>query len=165
MHSISIKNIKDHRVFHHYYNLILLYVFLGYFFSNVMKNYLNICHFSVVCANELVSLILRRRRNRGGDQRNCVRLSIGISSHNGHRGHDDPISSFLAKKTAQQSHSNLANLISTRSPSRRFARVKALSLALAAIKGGPQTASLTSLRPYLTISTGDEVVYFILMKF
>lgn len=64
---------------------------------------------------KLVLLILRRCRNRGGDQRNCVRLSIGISSHNGHRGHNDisicSCFSWKQKKIVQQLQRNLANLI------------------------------------------------------
>lgn len=85
-----------------------------------------------------------------GDQRNCVRLSIRISSHNGHCGHDGHSDQFVfiekKRKTVQQLQRNLANLISTRwSLSQQFARVKALQGARGDHKGGPQTASLTSL--------------------
>lgn len=58
--------------------------------ADATVTYTNICHFSVVCyCAELVPLILRRRRNRGGEQRNCVRSPIAvlpaISSRNDHR--------------------------------------------------------------------------------
>lgn len=143
----------NHHVFLLQFHILQFYsvkCFSREFFPNVTRNYLNICHFSIVCASESVSLILRRRRSRG-----VTNAIVSDCQSEFHRimviadTMDIPISSCSSKKkrkTVQQLQRNLANLISTRwSLSQQFARVKALKGARGDHKGGPQTASLTSL--------------------